>query len=181
MGINTSIKASNLLVSNCGKNIILVKGGDYDFTHCTSAAYSNSYLPHKDPSLVMTNFLSQSGLLIVNPLKAVFRNCIFWGENNGFVQDEVVVLKQGTLTPDIQFDQVLWRVETNPSYSTITGAINNRDPLFDSINTSRRFYSFRLKENSPALNKGANTGLTLDLDGAPRPVGLPDLGAYERQ
>lgn len=181
LGINSSIKARNLLVSNCGKNIILAKGGNYDFTHCTTAAYSNNLIPHKDPSLVLTNFLSQNGVLIVNPLTAYFRNCIFWGENNGFVPDEVVVFKQGSLSPDIHFEKVLWRVETNPAYSTITGAINNREPAFDSINTSRKFYSFRLKANSPAIDAGINAGVTLDLDGAPRPVGLPDLGAYEKQ
>jgi hypothetical protein len=66
----------------------------------------------------------------------------------------------------------------NPS-----GNILNQDPLFDSINTNRRYFNFRLKSNSTAINKG-NTGLTIDLDGnpRPRPVGtLPDLGAYEKQ
>jgi hypothetical protein len=69
----------------------------------------------------------------------------------------------------------------NPQNTIVTGAINNQDPVFDSINTAERIFSFRLKENSPAINKGVLTGLALDLDGAPRPVGLPDLGAYERQ
>ncbi|WP_315824928.1 choice-of-anchor Q domain-containing protein [Paraflavitalea speifideaquila] len=41
-------------------------------------------------------------------------------------------------------------------------------------------YNFRLKEESPALNKGKATTLTIDLDGNPRPVGLPDLGCYEK-
>ena len=34
-GIQTSIRASNCLVSNCGLNLLLVSGGDYQFTHCT--------------------------------------------------------------------------------------------------------------------------------------------------
>jgi hypothetical protein len=55
------------------------------------------------------------------------------------------------------------------------------DPQFDSINTSKRFYDFRLKLTSPAINKGENFNVPLDLDGFPRPVGLPDLGAYEKQ
>jgi hypothetical protein len=59
--------------------------------------------------------------------------------------------------------------------------INNQNPLFDSVNTSQKVYSFRLKEGSPALNKGIATSTFIDLDGNPRPVGLPDLGAYEKQ
>ncbi|HYK55212.1 MAG TPA: hypothetical protein VEV15_01965, partial [Flavisolibacter sp.] len=39
LGINTSITARNVLVSNCGKNISLLKGGAYNFTHCTVASY----------------------------------------------------------------------------------------------------------------------------------------------
>jgi hypothetical protein len=76
---------------------------------------------------------------------------------------------------------VLWRVQAAPANATITqnGAIN-REPLFDSINTSQRYFNFRLKEGSPAVNAGTPTGVTTDLDGKPRPAGtLPDLGAYE--
>lgn len=181
IGINTNITAKNLLVSNCGKNIFLVKGGNYNFTHTTVAALSNNFLQHKEPALVLTNFLNQNNILVTNNLNAVFRNSIFWGEANGLVQDEVVVLKQGATAFNVFFDQVLWRVKTSPANSTINGAINNQSPVFDSVNTAERFYSFRLKQNSPAVNKGVATSVNIDLDGLPRPVGLPDLGAYERQ
>ncbi|HTM91660.1 MAG TPA: choice-of-anchor Q domain-containing protein, partial [Flavisolibacter sp.] len=98
------------------------------------------------------------------------------------VDDEVVVLpKKGNTSFNVTFDQVLWRVKTNPANSTINGAINNQNPQFDSINTAQKIYSFRLKEGSPAINKGVNAGVTIDLDGNPRPVSLPDLGAYEKQ
>jgi hypothetical protein len=181
IGINSSITAKNLLVSNCGKNIFLVKGGNYNFTHTTVASFSNNYIQHREPALVITNFLSQNNVLITNNLNAVFRNSIFWGEANGLVEDEVVVLKQGSTSFNVLFDQILWRVKTAPANSTINGIINNQNPIFDSVNTSERFYSFRLKPTSPAINKGVATSVNLDLDGLPRPVGLPDLGAYEKQ
>jgi hypothetical protein len=75
-------------------------------------------------------------------------------------------------------------VQTQPSSVTgvtVTGAINNIYPAFDSVNNASRFYNFRLKAGSPALNKGSFSAVTIDLDGMPRPVGLPDLGAYEKQ
>jgi len=181
LSLNSSITARNVLVSNCGKNIILAKGGTYDFQHCTVASVSNNYVQHKDPVLFVSNFLNQGGSVATSNLNATFRNCIFWGDANGLVESEVVTAKQGTSAYNVIFDQVLWRVQTQPANATVTGAINNQNPQFDTLNTSQRIYSFRLKDNSPAINKGVNTGLTIDLDGKPRPVGLPDLGAYEKQ
>jgi hypothetical protein len=49
LAINSSIVAKNVLISNCGQNVFIVKGGDYKFTHCTIAAYSTNYLQHKKP------------------------------------------------------------------------------------------------------------------------------------
>lgn len=177
LGIHSSISARNLLVSNCGRNIMLVGGGDYQFVHCTSAAFSNSYVQHKDPSLIVTDYFDQQSA----PLNALFRNCIFWGEGNGLVRNEVATDKQGTSAFNLVFDQVLWRMQDNLAGVTANGVINNENPQFDTVNTGRNIYSFRLKESSPAINKGVNAGVPVDLDGKPRPVGLPDLGAYERQ
>jgi hypothetical protein len=180
-GINTTISARNVLISNCGKGLLLVKGGTYDFTHCTVAAYSNNYLPHKEPVLIAANYLNQNNTVITADLNARFRNCIFWAESGGLVKNEIVVDKQGGGNFSVSFENVLWPVSENPANASITGANIKENPLFDSIKISDRFYNFRLKENSPALNKGGDLGVSLDLDGKPRPVGLPDLGAYERQ
>lgn len=176
LAINSSINARNLLVSNCGKNLLLVGGGNYNFTHCTAATYSNNYIQHKDPVLFVTDKFNST----TNSLTANFTNCIFWAESNGIIDDEVVTSKQGS-SFNLVFDHVLWRVKNNPSNSTITSAINNQSPLFDTINTAQKIYSFRLKDNSPAIDKGKSTSVNIDLDGNPRPVGAPDLGAYEKQ
>ncbi|WP_240409910.1 choice-of-anchor Q domain-containing protein [Flavisolibacter nicotianae] len=180
LGINTSITARNLLVSNCGKNVILALGGRYDFVHSTIATFSNNFIQHKDPVLLLTNFLTQGNVVTVNHLNASFRNCIFWGDQNGFVSNEVVTAKQGNTNFNVTFDRVLWRVQTPPANATVSGVVSG-EPLFDSINTAERFFNFRLKDGSPAINAGSTAGVPLDLDGNPRPVGLPDLGAYEKQ
>lgn len=182
LGINTSIDARNLLISNCGKNLLLVKGGSYNFTHCTLAAYSTGLLPHKNPVALVANYISQNNVVTTADLNAVFRNCIFWGESGGFVDQEVVVAKQGAAACNVQFDQVLWSLPADPANAVVTGVnLKNQPPQFDSVNTGKRVFSFRLQPGSPALNKGVATNVSLDLDGKPRPVGLPDLGAYERQ
>ena len=116
-----------------------------------------------------------------NVLDANFINCIFWGENTGLVTNEVFLSKQGNTPFIANFDHVLWRVESNPPLATSVINPINSDPLFDSVNSARRAYDFRLKEDSPALNSGKSTSVTIDLEGNSRPVGQPDRGCYEKQ
>jgi hypothetical protein len=175
---NSSITATNCLFSNCGKNIALIKGGTYRFTHCTAATYSSTFIDHKNPVLTIFNY---DGTNTTAPLDAIFRNCIFWGDN-GVVENEVVVDKKGSTAFSIIFNQALWKVKTVPPNITIVNPapINNSTPQFDSINTSRHYYDFHLKAGSPAENKGTGAGVLIDLDGKTRSPTQPDLGAYER-
>jgi len=180
ISVNSSVRARNCLISNCGKNVLLVKGGDYQFTHCTVVTFANRFIEHRDPVLLVSNYIVINNNPVTASLNAVFRNCIFWGEN-GLVDNEVLVAKNGTTTFNVNFDYNLWKVQTAPSNITSNQMINNQSPQFDSINSSRNYYDFRLKTPSPAINKGVNASITIDLDGKPRPVGLPDLGCFEKQ
>jgi hypothetical protein len=177
-GIHTSIKAQNLLISNCGKNILLVKGGSYDFTHCTVASYSNNFIQHKEPLAILTDYIKENNSLTIQPLNAQFTNCIFWAQSGGLVKNEILIDKQGN-NAAVNFNNVL--CPSVPINSIVSGNIITDDPLFENIRASENLYNFRLKENSPAINKGSDAGVSNDLDGKPRPVGLPDLGAYEKQ
>ena len=179
-GIGTSIAARNCLISNCGKNLQLVYGGNYQFVHCTVPTIANNYIAHKDPVLFVSNYVLIGGSLYTDNLSATFTNCIFWAEN-GTSDNEVVTSKQGSGTFAVNFNNCLWKVKDNPANATAVNIINNQNPAFDSINTTKRIFSFRLKDSSPAVNKGVNAGVVADLDGNARPVGLPDLGAYEKQ
>ena len=172
LGIHTKITGQNLLVSNCDKNMVLLNGGDYQFTHCTIASYSTDFIRHERPVLLLSDYLDNSQ----NALDALFRNCIFWGEE-GMVENEIRVEKKGN--PSIIFDGVVWRVKDTPV--TATGNSSNQDPMFNAVDGERNFYDFHIKESSPAINKGVNTSITLDLDGNSRPIGLPDIGSYEKQ
>ncbi|MFN2439351.1 MAG: hypothetical protein ABR503_09145, partial [Chitinophagaceae bacterium] len=122
------------------------------------ATLTNNYIQHKDPVLGLSNFIIQNNVATAQPLNAIFRNCIFWGESS-LVENEVIVLKQGTTPYTVVFDKVLWRVKDQPSnINLIAPAINNQNPEFDSIDISKRIYSFRLKNTSPAKNAGVNAG-----------------------
>jgi len=180
IALNSSVRARNCQVSNSGKNILLVKGGDYQFTHCTVATVSNAYIFHRDPVLIVSNYITVNNNPVPADLNALFTNCIFWGKN-GLVDDEVVVSKSGSTIFNVVFDHNLWKLENQPSNITSNQNITNEDPLFDSINVSKRIFNLRLKDGSPGINSGASTSVTTDLDGNPRPVGLPDLGCFEKQ
>lgn len=175
---NSSIQASNLLVSNCANNIYIEAGGQYDFNHCTVASYSSSYLLHKTPVLTVANYNSQ----VSANLQASFTNCIFWG-SEGFVDNELAVNKQGANSFNVSFTNCLYRAQTNPANAVFVASIRNIDPLFDSIDVSRRMYDFHHRTNpaAPGINKGVASSLNKDLDNQPRPVGLPDIGCYEKQ
>jgi hypothetical protein len=178
-GIQTSITAQNCLISNCGTNLLLVNGGNYQFTHCTIASYSNIYVLHKKPVLFLNNWDSiQSGIRSY-PLNASFINNIFWGDN-GTVEDEVVVSKKGNNPFNVLFSHNLYKVQQDPANATLTANLKNLNPLFDSINTGNRYYDFHLQTKpSPAINKGMPAGIPFDLDGKPRDS-QPDMGSFEK-
>lgn len=180
--LNTSVQADNSLVSNCGSNIVLSYGGTYNFTHITNAAFSSNYFFHKSPALIVTNYTFINGATASADLNAVFRNCIIWGDE-GFVDNEVSVIKQGASVFNVLFEKNLYRSLSDPSNSTLSGNIRNQPPGFDSIDVNNHYYDFRITKNalSPGINAGVVTPFPQDLDNKPRNVGGPDLGCYEKQ
>jgi hypothetical protein len=178
--VSSSLNAENCLITNCGKNLVLVKGGQYNFNHLTAAAYSNSFIQHKDPLLSLSNFLKEGNNTVDMNLTASFTNSIFWSENS-IVENEVVTQKQGSSSFDVSFTNCLMKAKTNPANSTLTAVLLNQSPQFETIDTQKKLYNFRLKDGSPAIDAGIASGITIDLDAKPRPVGQPDMGCYEKQ
>lgn len=177
IGANSDIEAENCLISNCGKNIMLVRGGNYRFTHCTDVAISNSYIQHKQPVLSIADFMKNEDNIIIEDITAVFTNCIFWGEN-GAVENEVVTLREGNNVFNVDFRNCLWKNNSDPEGVTVSGMIPNQDPMFRNTNNREAAYDFRLNEGSPAINAGIPAGIMIDLDGNIRDVN-PDAGAFE--
>ncbi len=179
IGINSSISAVNCLVSNSGLNILLTNGGNYDFTHCTVASYTNLYIQHKKPVIVISNWDSTNQLQTYD-MQVRLSNNIFWGDG-GTVEDEVLVSKRGNNVFSVLMEFNIYKAVTAPPNTTLVGNLLNYPPLFDSINESARYFDFRIsKYPSPAIDAGKNLGIPTDLDGKPRDAS-PDIGSYEKQ
>lgn len=180
--VNADVEADNTLITNCGTNVSLTYGGNYNLTNCTIAAYSTTYSVHKKPVLVATDNALLDGNVLTANLSAVFRNCIFWGDNNA-VDNEITTDKQGAGSFAVLFDHCLYKANDDPANSTIAASIKNQDPLFDTIDATKQVFDFHISNSfAPGIDKGiGGTGFVQDLDDKPRTAGLPDIGCYEKQ
>ena len=172
-GIFSSIKAVNCLISNCGQNLRIVAGGDYDFNHCTVVSYSNNFLSHEIPVLSINDVDDNNQVF---PLQAAFTNSIFYGDD-GFITDEISLLQTGNSNFNVTFENVLFKGNELPPASYIN-SIQNQDPLFYIIDVFTNKFDFHLQENSPCVNTGVETNTQTDLDGKERDQN-PDIGCYE--
>ena len=179
LAVQTNIHAINCLISNCGQNIVIGLGGAYQFEYCTVASYSTNLLSHQQPVLTVSNSGLNGSQIITADLNAGFINCIFWGSES--IPDEAIIQKQGSNSFNVLFDHTILKQQNYPANIDSSSLWLNTNPLFISTGIPNNEYNFQLQAGSPALDRGANSGIIIDLNGDPRPVNLSDLGCYERQ
>jgi hypothetical protein len=179
LAIQSSIQAVNCLISNCGQNVVIGSGGVYQFEYCTVASYSTNLLFHQLPVLTVSNSGENGSQVITGDLNAGFINCIFWGSDG--IPDEAIIQKDGNTVFNVVFDHTILKQQNYPANIDSSFLWLNADPLFIATGTPVNTYNFQLQSGSPALDKAANSGINIDLNGDPRPANLSDLGCYERQ
>jgi len=179
---NFRIKATNLLVGDCGQfGVALTGGGEYKFNHMTVANYWD-FGVRNDPSFVMTNTYADitNTLQVREILPSTFENSIINGSNTNEFKlefNDLDIPQAG----DLRFESVLFRTDqsTSGDYFPDQNAIwRNQTPGFRNV-TDRDFH---LNENAFVRNKGQATldfDAVNDLDGVDRADGQPDLGCYE--
>ncbi|HZK65490.1 MAG TPA: choice-of-anchor Q domain-containing protein [Puia sp.] len=178
-GIQSSIEAVNCLISNCGKNIVIAAGGSYHFIQCTAASFSTPVLLHQYPVLTVSDAGQPGSQLPTGDLQAVFSNCILWGDTG--IPDEALLSREGSGSFQVLFDHVILKQQNYPQNADSSALLLNTDPLFMSTDNRKGLYDFHLQAGSPALARGADEGIGVDLDGFIRSAGEQDLGCYERQ
>ncbi|MEZ5015169.1 MAG: choice-of-anchor Q domain-containing protein [Chitinophagales bacterium] len=182
IALNSIIDATNVLVYNTGgSDAALFLGGTYDFTHCTLASYSSTYLAHQTATLGILDYFAFSLTdILQDALDAQFTNCIIYGslpEGNEIVID---TLNGTPISFTYNFDHCLLRTDISPDSIQNTETIFNLSPVFTDIGEG----DYHPAAASPAINAGIPVpGITDDLDGNDRPFNatLPDIGCYETE
>jgi hypothetical protein len=182
-GVNYNISANNDVISNCGSYaMVLINGGNYDFTHCTIGNYWNASI-RSDPAVILTNYKTASdNTELVRSMDFRFKNGIVYGNiQNG--NELEVYSKPAPVGFNWKFENSVLKID-NEDINTndanhFSSMIFNSDPLFvDAVEQNYKLYSA-----SPARNIGNvnfATSIPEDLLGNNRLAdGLPDAGAYE--
>lgn len=177
-GNGTAVIGANLLMNQCHGYAMALMGGQFRFQHVTIGNYAST---EEAPSIVLWNAYTTyvevskdeyvEQINVVEPTDILIENSIVWG-NAG---EEIAKGKDVGGTFNWAFNHCLLKTKRDLSSSNFSGCFANEDPLF----IDREKYDYKLDTLSPALNKGANLGIPIDIDGNMRSAETPDLGAYE--
>lgn len=164
-GRTGDVEVENTVVSNCGIATFYGQyGGKYLFTHCT---FSNASASSRDPHFVVSNQQRDDNKVVIKTyaLGVGFTNNIIWGNNESEFGTDL-----SASLPANAFTNCLIKQKT--PFGTTN--IFNRNPLFENAGAS----ICKIKTGSPAINAGASTPITSDIEDKTR-TGIADIGAYE--
>ena len=171
------VSGHNNLITNCGRySLVLNIGGRYNFTHST---FANHYLfgSRNTPSILINNYYEDiTGTIQIRDLnEATFTNCIIDGSN----VHELELQSNSLGNFNYLFDHCLLKIHPDSSLSSLNEENSIKTNNDINIFNSTLDQDFMISEESPALNSGKSTTVTLDLLGNSRD-NTPDIGAYER-
>lgn len=171
ISFSSDIYLVNTQINNCTQNAVAcLAGGNYTFLHCTFANTETRFFT-EEPTVFMSNFYQlPDASILKSTLSFQMTNCIVWGDR---MNDFQVTNQIGT--------DARWLVR-NCLLKTTDNQFNNNSNI---LNQRPRFRSafrldFRLDSLSPALGRGLNIGIPMDIEGVTR-ANPPDIGAHERK
>jgi len=166
VAFNSTMRLYNSIISNCIERLFQANdGGSYELIHCTFANYEYDFFRNNEPGTV---FLQSDGAPAMN---IRLFNSVFWGN----LADEIYFLGPNFTLQAAHnvFKTAIYSAEVlNPSGNQ--NQVNPSGALFQ----NERLLDFRPAENSPLINRGLPTSLTIDIKGNPRDS-QPDIGAFE--
>ena len=192
IGFHSRITAENCLVyNNGGTSVLLVLGGDYNFTYCTFASYGVNA-----SALGLSNFFcydencQQSATYRLN---ARFVNSIIFGSQNDELEFSDFAEGKDAAQFNIQFEDCIVRVQdlltfNDGQYANFIG--EQCDPCINGKRDDKLFINpnegdFHLDSLSIAIEKAKPVNfprvIAIDLEGKARDSEKPDLGCYERE
>ncbi len=191
IGFHSRITAENTLVYNNGAtSVLLVQGGDYNFTYCTIASYGVNA-----SALGLSNFYcydSECKAISTYRLNARFVNSIIFGSQNDEIDLSDAFDRQNQPQFNVQFQDCIVRVDAlvkNTTSNFQDFLENICKPCINATRNDKLFLDpdenkYQLDSLSIADGKAkpvfSPRTITIDLEGRERNATMPDIGAYER-
>lgn len=174
-----SIQATNSILSNSNQfGLIAIRGGFYNFKHCTLVNYgTNPFVGHSEATVNLRDYeilYDENGNEVgvnLSDIVADFKNCVIDGTKN----EEVALSKylNSSAVWTYGFENCLMKLDT--LRTGVNNCILNQNPLFEDLET----YLYAPDSIiSPLVNRGLNLGIFGDIKGKPRDAN-PDIGAFE--
>ena len=161
------IRASNLLVYNCGQFLFSgLVGGSYHFEHCTFSNEPNAFI-RDQPSFVLLD-TDPNDPRFVAPIELALANSIVWGSE----QEEFFIDNPGGTPLDSSVFRNIIR-----SNGEIPGNFTSGEFNFPGFVNAFEF-NYQLDTTSFAIDRSVESNLIDDIRGLARDS-FPDLGAYE--
>ncbi len=169
LALTSDAHVYNTLIANCQINTVgNYAGGNYQYSHCTLAAFSFDFFRQSSSVVFSNNVVLGDESVITAPLQVSVVNSIIWGS----LPDELLLSEEPSAAFSVSISNSLLR--TRLYQDLWEGNLINENPLF----TDPEAFNYRLDEGSPAIDFGLDAGISTDLDGMPRDA-TPDAGAYE--
>ncbi|MBK8565079.1 MAG: right-handed parallel beta-helix repeat-containing protein [Saprospiraceae bacterium] len=183
---HATVSAENCLFYNNGTHAVqLVYGGDYNFNYCTLANYGTDASALNMGNGTCDDPLCQDSPPRINPLNAIFTNCILYGSkrdeitisdftdgNDFYLQyafDHCIIRVDDLLDPDTGFPDFFDHCNaclTPTSQEALFADVNEDDYYLDTLSVAER-----MAVPLP--------GILLDLVGTERDAATPDIGCFE--
>lgn len=175
------IQASNCVFADADNLLLLLKGGNYGFYHCTLSNNGVIFSNRSLPSIVLSNYYYDEDYVEYDgDLVSRFGNCIIWGTMDNEIG---ISSKSNAGLMDYRFDYCM--IHLDPSSISISDTAHfdsvwyTEPPDFKNADT----WNFELDSLSFARNRGSLKFATMfpyDFNGVDRLAdGYPDLGAFE--
>lgn len=191
IGFSSAIRLENCLVyNNLSTSVQLILGGDYAFDYCTVASYGVDA-----SAIAMSNFYCYDDFLNClyleeNPLKARFRNCIFFGSRRDELGLSDLYGGQQPNAFDIKFENCIVRVDEllEQQDGLYAGFLENQCATCINATRDEALFAdpneddYHLDTLSIAEGMALPIpGIGIDLEGNMRDGAAPDIGCYEYQ
>ncbi len=170
------IFGKNVVISNCGENLLnLSLGGEYEFLHSTFANYYGTTI-RQSPSLILNNYYIDinNNYQIRDLEKAYFGNSIIYGNREEEISTD---FHNAATSANYTFDHSILKTTRDLSSDNYISVLKNENPLFHSTSDN----DYRISENSPAKGAGdpeISNKVPYDIKGRSR-QDRSDIGAYQ--